>query len=635
MSCGGTCKSVLRLAVLAAIGCLAATAGERPNILWITCEDMSPHLGCWGDRYAHTPHLDRLAGQSLRCTGCFATAPVCSPSRACLINGIYATTLGTQHLRSAFPIPADFLGFPARLRAAGYYCTNNVKTDYNTSNERAILRASWDECSGKAHWRNRRPGQPFFAVFNDMVTHQSRMSVMSYKEFQQQVQSQLAPGLRHDPSKAPVPPYWPDTPITRRTVARYYDCVTVMDQHVGRLLAELDEAGVADDTIVFFYADHGSGIPRHKRLVLDSGLRVPLLVRFPGKYQKLAQAGAGEVLPRLVSFVDFAPTVLSLAGLSIPAHMQGEAFLGPASGAPRDYVYGARDRVDEAYDLARSVRDARYLYVRNYMPHLSYNQPEGYSDQAEVRREITRLAAEGKLNAAQMTYAGPRRAAEELYDCQADPDQLRNLAAAPEHAAALERLRAAHRQWVLKTRDLGFLPEWEMRRRSAGTVPYEMARDDAKYPLARILAAADLVGRPKCLARQVELLHDADGAVRYWAALGLRVLGAEAAPAQAALTAALQDSSPCVRIEAAGALVELGQSEQPIKTLCAELGCDDPDVRVRAARELQLLGTRARPALAAMQQALRNASGKKNDDGVAMYIRFALQPAVARLTASE
>lgn len=604
-------------------------AADRPNILWITCEDMSCHLGCYGDRPATTPNLDRLARQSVRYRHAYATAPVCSPVRSCLITGVYATTLGTQHLRSRFPVPASITGFPAYLRAAGYYTTNNVKTDYNTAQEPAIIRAAWDECSAKAHWRNRRPGQPFFSVFNDMITHQEPTSVMPYEAFQRQIQSRLAPSDRHDPARVLLPPYWPDTPIVRRTFARYYDCITLMDRNVGKLLAELDEAGVADDTIVFFYSDQGAGLPRHKRLVLDSGLRTPLLVRFPKKYQNLAPAAPGQTLDRLVSFVDLAPTMLSLLGLAIPESMQGEPFLGRSASKPRQYVYGARDRVDEAFDLARSVRDQRYLYVRNYMPHLSYNQPEGFSDQAEMRREITRLAAEGKLNAEQLTYAGPTRALEELYDSQSDPHQIRNLATSPEHRAILERMRTAHRQWIRETRDLGFLPEPEVWQRSAGSAPYEMARHADKYPQERIVEAASLVGRLASLARQIELLKDSDSAVRYWAAIGLRAQGPQAAKARDALVAALSDSSASVRIEAAGVLAAQGESSEALRVLTAELSSPSPDAAVRAARALQLLGDKARPALPAMQAALEKAQQGQGDP--AMYIRFALEPAAKGL----
>lgn len=608
----------------------AADSPDRPNILWITCEDMSPHLGCFGDQYASTPNIDRLAAQSVRYTNAFATAPVCSPARSCLITGVYATTLGTQHLRSRFPIPAAITGFPAYLRAAGYYTTNSVKTDYNTSNEPAIVQASWDECSVKAHWRNRRPGQPFFAVFNDTITHQGPTSVMPYETFQRQIQARLAPQERHDPAKVLLPPYWPDTPVIRRTAARYYDCISLLDRNVGKLLEELEQAGLADSTIVFFFSDHGAGLPRHKRVVLDSGLRVPLLIRFPKKYRHLAPAGPGETVDRLVSFVDFPPTILSLLGLPIPKYMQGEAFLGRAAGRPRQYVYGARDRVDEAFDLARSVRDQRYLYVRNYMPHLSYNQPEGFSDQAEMRREITRLAAEGKLNAEQLTYAGPSRPLEELYDTQADPHQVRNLAVSPAHQSVLERMRSVHRQWVFQTRDLGFLPEPDLWLRAAGSTPYEMARNAEKYPLAKIVEAASLVGRGEALSRQIELLGDSDGAVRYWAAVGLRAQGKNAAKARAALTAALADSASSVRIEAAGVLAGLGHSPESLKLLVAELVSPQADAAVRAARTLQLLGEKARPALPAIRSAAAKAQ-KEHSGDVALYLRFALEPLIEGL----
>ncbi|MBN1441180.1 MAG: sulfatase-like hydrolase/transferase, partial [Planctomycetes bacterium] len=248
-------RLLLLSAILGGARSLASAAAleeadiERPNILWITCEDMSPNLGCYGDAYAATPHLDRLAARSVRYTRAFATAPVCSPVRSCLITGVYATTLGTQNLRSTFPVPEFMKGFPSYLRAAGYRTTNNVKTDYNTSREPAIVEASWDESSESAHWRGRREGQPFFAVFNDMTTHQSRSMVWPYEEFEKRVQSRLPAGARHDPAAASVPPYYPDTPVVRRTIARYYDCISVMDLNTAGILEQLEADGLAESTI--------------------------------------------------------------------------------------------------------------------------------------------------------------------------------------------------------------------------------------------------------------------------------------------------------------------------------------------------------------------------------------------------
>ncbi len=618
-------------ALLAARTARAAEAPARPNILWITIEDMSSNLGCYGDKYASTPNIDRLAGQSVRYTNVFATAPVCSPVRSCLITGVYASSLGTGNLRSRFPIPSRMKGFPSYLRAAGYYCTNNVKTDYNTSNAGAIIKASWNECSSKAHWRGRKKGQPFFAIFNDMTTHQSRSMVWPYAQFRKNIQAKLAAAGRHDPDKAPLPPYYPDTPVTRRTVARYYDCISVMDANTGRILKQLEEDGLADDTIVFFYSDHGAGLPRHKRLILDSGLHVPLLVRFPAKYKHLAPGGAGKTLDRLVSFVDFPPTVLALAGLQVPKYMQGRPFLGPSAAKGRTHIYAARDRVDEAYDLARCVRDKNWLYVRNYMPHVSYNQPSFYSDMGEIRNEITALAKAGKLtSAAQKHYAGPTKPLEELYDTAADPHQVRNLAGSPQQKRRLEEMRKHLRAWMLETKDLGFLPECDLAARSASSTPYELARGGKAPPLEGIIAAAELVGAgPGAIGKQRKLLKDADSAVRYWGAVGLRALGEKARPAVDVLTAVLGDTSPAVRIEAAWALVDLGAADQALPLLAKELEGADKRAAVRAARALQMLGEKARLVMPAMQRALKATGGAGGDP--AMFIRFALTPAVKAL----
>ena len=387
-------------------------ADDRPNILWIVAEDMSPTLGCYGDEYATTPNIDRLAEQSVRYTNAFATAPVCSPSRSCLITGCYATSLGTQQMRSAFPIPDFIRGFPALLREKGYYTSNNYKTDYNTSSADRIIAESWDESSTRAHWRRRADqSRPFFSIFNIMTSHQSRSMVYTQKRFRDEVQSKLSQAGIHVPEDAPLPAYYPDTLVTRRIVARYYDCVTAMDAQVGQILRQLVEDGLADNTIVFFYSDHGSGMPRHKRLLHDSGMHVPLLIRFPPKYAHLASGKPTEVEDRLVSFVDFAPTVLKLAGVDVPEYMQGSAFLGSESEDEREFVYGHRDRIDEVVDLSRSVRDKRYLYIRNFMPLRSWNQYSSYSDLSEIRHELYRLAEGTEMSQPQAHYAGPTKPA--------------------------------------------------------------------------------------------------------------------------------------------------------------------------------------------------------------------------------
>lgn len=430
----------------------------RPNILWITCEDTSPDLGCYGDQYARSPNLDRLAQQSARYTNAFTVAGVCAPSRSGIITGMYPTSIGTHHMRSQ-AVPPDFVRcFPEYLRAAGYYCTNNSKTDYNF----AAPRTAWDESSTKAHYRNREPGQPFFSVFNITVTHESfiRAAPAEFARLTAAVPDQD----RHDPARAPLPPYYPDTPVVRRDVANYYDLVTAMDIEAGRLLRQLDEDGLAENTVVFFYGDHGRGLSRSKYWIYDSGIHIPLLIRWPGKLE------AGSTCARMVSGVDFGPTVLSIAGVKAPPHMQGRAFLGDHAAAPRRYIHAARDRIDETYDIIRCARDERFKYIRNYQPCKPYGQFMYDMERMPTMQEMRRLHFEAairqkKLEGPMGLFFAPEKPVEELYDTTTDPHEIRNLASMPEHRGTLVRMREAHEQWKKETGDLGLIPEPELQER--------------------------------------------------------------------------------------------------------------------------------------------------------------------------
>jgi len=456
--------SLLLLGLLGVLVTPPAPAAERPNILWITVEDMSPRLASYGDDTVSTPHLDRLAREGLRYTRAFGVYGVCAPNRHALILGMYPTSTGAMAMRTwkrtaaldqvtdpellAIPTyeatpPPEARCFPEYLRAAGYFCTNNAKTDYQFQDPVS----AWDESGRTAHWRHRPgPDVPFFSVFNFTVTHESGTF------------EARSPAVT-DPSRVVLPPYYPDTPIVRRDVARHYDNIAATDAMVGRVLGELAEDGLARGTIVFFFSDHGDGLPRMKRWVYDSGLRVPLIVRFPDG------EGAASSTDELVSFVDFAPTVLSLAGVPVPAHMQGQAFLGTQRAAPREYVYAARDRMDPAPETIRAVRDARFKYIRNYRPDLPYVGFIPYRDRAGVMQEILRLTAEGALGPDQWQLWAQRKPLEELYDTEVDPHEIHNLASTPEHFDKLAELRQAHLAWTAETGDLGHISEAELIRR--------------------------------------------------------------------------------------------------------------------------------------------------------------------------
>ncbi|MFT4566148.1 MAG: N-sulfoglucosamine sulfohydrolase, partial [Saprospiraceae bacterium] len=307
-------------------GCTKRTIlNEPPNILWITSEDMNAFIGAFGDSLANTPHLDQLAKDGVRYTHTFATAPVCSPSRSCLITGIYATSFGTQHLRSVIDMPSEVVPYPKYLRQAGYYCTNQGKDDYNF-----VDSTIWDENSNTAHWRNRKEGQPFFSVFNIMTTHQSQIFGTD-EVFEKKYGQQLDDNQRKDPVEINVPPYHFDTPVVRKLWARYYDLVTLMDREVGAILSQLEQDGLLENTIVFYYSDHGTGMPRSKRALYDSGLRVPLIIKAPKRWRKQLNLITGSIKEDMVSFVDFAPTLLNLCQIEIPDQMQGVAFLGDGS----------------------------------------------------------------------------------------------------------------------------------------------------------------------------------------------------------------------------------------------------------------------------------------------------------------
>ncbi len=470
--------------LLLTLTCQFTQAADLPNILWITSEDNGKELGCYGDKYSVTPNIDGLAAKGFRYTNCSSTAPVCAPARTTIISGVYPPATGGQHMRSHVPMPAEFKMYPQFLREAGYFCTNNSKEDYNVEKPGEV----WHESSRNAHWKHREGDQPFFAIFNLTISHEGK------------IRSELRPGhldpapnrereallqsfkskTSHDPKQVRLPPYHPDTPEVRKDWARYYDLLTMMDDLTGRILAEVEKAGLADDTIVFYYGDHGAGMPRHKRWTYQSGLSVPLIVHFPEKWKHLAPKDYkvnGES-DRLVGFIDLAPTLLSIIGVEPPEWMQGNAFAGKFQTGEPKYSHGFRDRMDERIDCVRQTRSKKYSYLKNYLPHKQWGQYIRFMFVMPTTQVWHDMFHKGKLNEVQSQF-WKTKPAEELYDLENDPHEIKNLANDPAHADALAEMRAAHAEWSSRVKDIGLLPEYEFHKRAndAGVTPYEMGHN--------------------------------------------------------------------------------------------------------------------------------------------------------------
>jgi arylsulfatase A-like enzyme len=571
-----------------------SAAAARPNILWVVTEDNSAtFVGAYGDPLARTPHFDRLAKEGVLFERAYSTSAVCAPTRASIITGMYAPALGTQHMRSNVPMPSWMRYFPAYLRDAGYYTTNHAKTDYNA----AVLPGTWDQNGAQAHWRNRKPGQPFFAVFNFNQSHESSL----HKRFP----------LKTDPAKVRLPAYLPDTPEIRADMAQYYDRVSEADRAIGEVLAELATDGLSEETIIFYYSDHGGVLPRSKRFMFENGTHPSLVVRFPKKFQSLAPAAPGSRSTELVNWVDLAPTVLSVTGIKAPDYFQGRAFAGPARAPAPQFTYNFRDRMDERYDLCRAVTDGRWRYIRNYRPELATLQHLNYLWLMSSTRELDRLRAEGKLNPTQAALF-ESKPVEQLFDCTADPDNVHNLAADPAHRVTLERMRAANRAHLLRIRDTGFMPEPILRELSGNKSPTEFSRNDSAYPLARILDVIDRLQLPSspAAADLKAAFTDPLPSIRFWGAIA-----ALRAPKSIAtdLAPLLKDSSGSVRAAAAFASVRQGNADAAWPVLAAALAADQrAELRLEALNYLTNLPNRPASFRPLYEAATKSESREEN-----------------------
>ena len=565
-----------RTQILLSLGVLlvsnSALEAAGPNILWITSEDNGVSwVSCYGGTNVKTPAIDQLAREGFRYTHCFDNAAVCAPTRSCWITGMYAISNGTQPMRSRNLIPHDRIPYyPDLLKKAGYYTSNQSKTDYNIGGRED--KDCWARSGGKGFgWQTRGKDQPFFSVVNIGDSHESR----AHGDVE---------NTRHRPEDMTLFSYHPDLPVIRKNYAKYADAVQNMDRKVGDTIAALKKDGLYEDTIIIYNSDHGGVLPRSKRFLYSSGVHCPLVIRIPEKWKHLWPAEKpGMTVDRLVSFVDMPKTWLSMAGAKIPDSFQGRIFLGDQTEPPPKYHLSFRERADGRIDHVRMVRDGRFAYHKNYLPFAPTGQHLAYLWKAQAAPAWEKHHREGKTNEITGRFFEPR-VSEEFYDNKSDFDNVHNLIDSTEHREKIGEMRATLRQKQLELRDSGLLPEKMRERRAAAhnLTIYEMVRNDDLYPLKSYLDASDrALSRDKAhLETFINDMSHKDEGIRWWAVIGLHLLEDDAAPAVETLTAALEDDTDEIRVMAAWTLVKLGQKEAALNCLREQLKNSECEVLV-------------------------------------------------------
>ena len=478
----------------------------RPNIVCLVSEDCPTRLGLYGDRLARTPNLDALAARSVIFDTANSTSPVCAPSRFSILTGRMAESVPPAQQMTAWgEMPEGTATYPEFMRAAGYYCTNNSKTHYNVA--LADTAALWDDCSGTAHWANRPDDAPFLAVFNCMLTHESCV-------FEPKSGAVAA-------SDITLPAHLPDLPELRQDLASYYNRIEEMDAWMGERLAEIEAAGLTEDTIVIYHSDHASPLARSKRFCYDDGLRIPLVVHVPEKWRHLLPDAPGCRIATPVSMVDLFRTLAAIIDQPVPEGVQGVPFLGPDR-LTRTYALAGRDRMDSRYDLTRTLRDERYRYIRNYAPYRPQGQYYAYAWNAAGYRAYEEAHLAGTLTEVQDRFWRPRPP-EELYDMQVDPDAISNLVDDPAHGERLARMRADLNAEMIAVHDCGLIPE-----RSPAEA-LDARNDPAIYPIDRVIALANvaIATQPRDASACLKALSESSAVLRYWGAQGLLMLAAK------------------------------------------------------------------------------------------------------------
>lgn len=566
--------------------CVNTFASQRPNILWLTCEDNNVNwVGCYGNPHADTPNIDRLASEGFQYMHAYANAPVCAPSRSTWITGIYALSMGTHPMRSRYDIPHDRIQYyPDVLRDNGYYVGNDTKTDYNIGGRDD--KACWDN-PRKVDWNALKKNQPFFQVINSTASHESRAFGNVYN-------------TKHDPANTRLRKYHPDVPGMRENYAHYHDAMKKMDAEIGEALRKLEEMGLAENTIVIHNSDHGGVLPRSKRYLFGSGIHCPLIVRIPPSFKELWPAERpGMKVDRMVSFIDMPKTWLSVTGSPIPTTMQGSVFLGKQAGPERELHFAFRGRMDERNENARAVCDKQFLYIRNYMPYVPWMQHLNYLWRMEATQVWSKQVESGNATEVEARFFRPKGWEEELYDMEKDPDNVDNLIENPEYARIAAKMREGLRTWQEQVYDSGLLPESEMVRRaeSHNMTIYDMVRDPAIYNLSALIDAADLAveNNPENLPALTKLLDSPDSGLRYWGMVGCFLLNDRKAGFKC-----LNDESHEVRAMAAWLLLRTGKKDEGLQCL-DNLLLEKSYATLKVLNILDWMGDDAKPLLATIE----------------------------------
>jgi len=596
-------KSVSLGAVGSALGQLGLSSAmaqsgkrQRPNILWICAEDMSANMSCYGETTIETPNIDRLAREGARFTRAFITCPVCSPSRSAMVTGMYQTSTGAHNHRSSrhavkISLPRQIRLIPEYFQQAGYYTCNgrifDAKAPGKTRAGKTDYNFVWDKNVYDApEWSGRKAGQPFFA----------QIQLHGGKNRKAKVPNPV------DPADVKLPPYYPDDPVLREDWAQYLNSVLYVDMEVGRIMQRLEDEGIADKTVVFFWTDHGISHVRDKQFLYEGGIHIPLIVRGP-------QIRPATTREDLVVHIDIPATSMHLAGVPIPKHVQGRALFASDYRA-RDCIFAARDRCDETVERIRCARTKRYKYIRNYYPNRAHTQANRYKNNKEIMIRMRELYAEGKLPPRQARVFWPYRPVEELYDLQADPHEMNNLANSRAHGDTLERLRGKLDEWIRETNDLGQFPEPVLDEMLQEYDSLHAILQDRKNRrlAARVSAVWDLGCRgQQALPKLIDQLQSDDAPVRYAAAYWLGNLYSAARPAYKPLAALMNDDTDYVRVAAARALGLMGKAEEALPVLVEEMSASKNEAtRHYAALALEDLAEDARPALEAIRKATKD-----------------------------